>query len=500
LTFIIGINAVATFCVYQYNEFKGIAIILIILKSKDIICAIVLPVYFLVKAVRGIFNKIVHTEVLYDGSFVSILPVYDESIEIVKESLKSINDSDIPKDKHMICIISDGKKEVDEVKALVDTVTKEVIWKIVSWNKVEYNVNILFGLQNGIPTMIVVKEENVGKRDSIILAFDIFNHLRNNANNDIIELRQHIREYIKETYCIDTFDYMFCTDADTQIANDSISKLAKEIVARKAIAACGLVCVNFNGSHFSFWKVYQNFQYMFGQFVRRSVENLLGKVTCLPGCITLFKVDVVASTVIEKYGALPNEDNMVESMVQNIGTDRRLTSLFLYEGTTTTFQYNAIAYTNPPTTLRAFIRQRRRWVGNTYFNTLMNIVGLKIPVIIKLFSMLDILKLSFVYFRLFNVTMFLYQLVTDIRVTTFIAQVIVVCWPMFYFFVFTLFITMLRKQYLKLVVGWVFNKLLAGMLSVATSSTMMFNIGNYNWNKATKLTEVLVEQNQNNTT
>jgi cellulose synthase/poly-beta-1,6-N-acetylglucosamine synthase-like glycosyltransferase len=199
----------------------------------------------------------------------------------------------------------------------------------------------------------------------------------------------------------------------------------------------------------------------------------------------MFKVDEVASSVIEKYGELANDNNMVDSMVQNIGTDRRLTSLFLYSGKSirTTCQLNAIAYTKPPTTLVRFIRQRRRWAGNTYFNTLMNIVAPNMSIIIRLFCVLDILKLSFVYFRLFNISMFIYQLVTNIKVTTFIAQVIVVFWPAAYFFVFSLFIPVLVKQYHKLIVGYVFNKVLAGILANATSTVMLFNIGNYSWTK-----------------
>lgn len=486
LSLIIAINAVAVFVVYEYGEFKGIAVILIILKSKDILCAVVLPLYFLVAGIRKLINKITQDDTTPNGNIASIVPIYDEPVDEIATTIDSIIENKIDGMNNLICVVSDGKKCKDEVIGLLDTViyTSDT-WSITSWTNFNIETSIVFGTRKNTPTMLIIKNVNAGKRDTIILAFDIFNHIRNNALESTQQFRSFIRSFIKTTYGLDNFDFMFFTDADTTISKGSLVKLAKEIVSRKAIACCGLVSVEFNGSPYNFWNIYQNFQYMYGQFLRRSVENLLGKVTCLPGCITMFKVDEIASTVIEKYGKLANDNNMVESMIQNIGTDRRLTSLFLYAGRSirTICQLNAVAYTKPPTTLIRFIRQRRRWAGNTYFNTLMNIVAPNMSVIIRLFCVLDILKLSFVYFRLFNITMFIYQLVTNIKITTFIAQVIVVFWPAAYFFVFSLFIPVLVQQYHKLIIGYAFNKVLAGILANATSTVMLFNIGNYSWTK-----------------
>lgn len=496
LTFIFAINAVAIYVVYDYNEFKGIAIILIILKSKDILCAVVLPLYFLVTCLRRLYYKVTQDNTRASGNLVSVVPMYDEPVDDIKATVDSIIENETEDMKNVVCIVSDGKKCLEDLSGLFDTIMHTTrARKIGSWTNYDVNVTIVFGLRNNTPTMLIVKDRNVGKRDTIILAFDIFNHIRNNASDETKELRTYVRSFIKDTYNMDTFDYMFFTDADTTIGKGSLVKLANEIKARNAIAACGLVSVEFNGSPFSFWNIYQSFQYMYGQYLRRSVENILGKVTCLPGCITMFKVDPIASTVIEQYGTLANENNMVNSMIQNIGTDRRLTSLFLYSqrSVRTTCQLSAVAYTKPPTTLVKFIRQRRRWAGNTYFNTLMNIVGPNMSIIIRLFCVLDILKLSFVYFRLFNISMFLYQLVTKIKVTTFIAQVIVVCWPAAYFLVFSLFVPILLRQYHKLVIGYLLNKFIAGILAIATTTVMLFNIGNYSWTKNVQLSNVVVE-------
>ena len=54
----------------------------------------------------------------------------------------------------------------------------------------------------------------------------------------------------------------------------------------KAIAACGSVLVEtLPGQQWSFFNLFQTFQYTFGQFVRRRAEGIWGKV----GLILLFQ-------------------------------------------------------------------------------------------------------------------------------------------------------------------------------------------------------------------
>lgn len=495
LTFIMCINAGAIYVVYRFSGFRGSAIVLIVLKSKDIICALVLTLYYIVLGFRRLFNKKVEDDVVSSGNIISIVPTYNEPIDDIKLTVDSIIENNVRDMKNLVCVISDGKKSTQDLVGILDSVIHSTNdWPLTSWTGFNLNVTIVFGLRNNTPTMLIVKDVNLGKRDTIILAFDVFNHIRNNAQDTTKNLRTYIRSFIKDTYSMDNIDYMFFTDADTKIETGSFVQLIDTLVSRKAIACCGLVMVDFNGSPYSFWNIYQNFQYMYGQFLRRSVENLLGKVTCLPGCITMFKVDEIAGPVIEKYGTYANGDNMVESMTQNIGTDRRLTSLFLYSSkkSCTTCQLKAIALTKPPTSLVKFIRQRRRWAGNTYFNTMLNVVGPNMSNIIRVFSVLDIMKMSFVYFRLLNIALFLYQLVTNIKVKSFIAQVVVVSWPVVYFFVFSLFVPLLIKQYHKLIAGYLFNKICAGLMSNAISTLMFFNIGNYSWTKNTNMDKVVV--------
>ena len=87
-------------------------------------------------------------------------------------------------------------------------------------------------------------------------------------------------------FLIDEYHYMFFTDADSFIQANSLTSLIDELEYRNVTAACGLVMVDFSGHCGGFWNIYQNFQYLYGQYIRRNVENIIARVTCLPGCIT----------------------------------------------------------------------------------------------------------------------------------------------------------------------------------------------------------------------
>lgn len=476
-------NAGAIYTVYKYSNLKIVVGIVIAFKSKDILSALMLTVYYIGRFFAHIVtgglpdNTQQHT-----GNIVAVVPVYNEDYMCMAETVDSIINNDVENLKYMVCLIADGKKKVEELMTLLDEGSVSVEHTLTSWNSITYSVQIVFGFRKNVPCLLIAKDKNIGKRDSIILAFDLFNHLRDNASESTMVLRSNVRALMVEKYNISNVDYMFFTDADTRVGKKSLNYLVEDIEKRNSVASCGLVAVEFKDvNKNSFWRIYQNFQYIYGQFVRRAAENLFGSVTCLPGCITMIKVDEVAKVVIEQYGTMPSPNNMYHSMVQNIGTDRRLSSLFLFSGKRITFQSRAITFTKPPTSLDGFLRQRRRWAGNMYFNTIFNVLARKTHPVIRLFSFLDISKQSLIYFRLFNVCLFMYKLVTHIKWDTFLIQVAVVIWPTVFFVVFSMTVRFVRKQAFRMVLGYIMNKILAGIFSVTIFSTMIYNIGTFAW-------------------
>ncbi|KAF4495978.1 chitin synthase [Fusarium agapanthi] len=174
----------------------------------------------------------------------------------------------------------------------------------------EQIVNTIFSLRdNDFPVIVLEKLKNGGKKDSLILCHDLFNCIRPNAPIYTKLLREEIWNHIlpsllPETDQFQGFDMVFCTDADSTIHKGALAKLANALCRNKnAIAACGLVLVELEpGYEWSVWNLYQQFQpqYTFGQYVRRRAEHYIGKVTCLPGCITMISVREEMGGAIQK--------------------------------------------------------------------------------------------------------------------------------------------------------------------------------------------------------
>ena len=178
-------------------------------------------------------------------SVVSIIPVYDETDNELKCLVESIKQQqqqqDETYDKRLICIIEDHGK----LKALfvLTNVIDTVELPYMSWKQQLLQLTITFGHSNDCPCIIIVKDKNMGKRDSLILSHDTFNVPRS-LNTTNTEFRCTLRDRISLLYGIQTFTHMFCTDADTIICVDSFRYLIETIETKKAIAACGLVVVN----------------------------------------------------------------------------------------------------------------------------------------------------------------------------------------------------------------------------------------------------------------
>ena len=115
---------------------------------------------------------------------------------------------------------------------------------------------------------------------------------------------------------------------------------------------------------------------------------------------------------------------------------------------------------------------------------MVNIVAPNVNILLRLFNVLDYLRLSFVYFRLFNTIYFIYLISssnTVFSIIRFVPIIVIVLFPSFCFFVYSLFISHLRKHYFLLVLMFFLNKVFTLLSSVVVMTVMLFNIGNFKW-------------------
>lgn len=477
-TFNIAISTIA----FIFASQRAIFITLICLKSKDIIMAIVQvihSIYFIIKV--KILRKQPKPIKIEKSNIISLIPIYSEPKDQIDVTTKSIIANKIGDHENLICMVCDG------IDVNVEDDLTEVLYSAhepyYSWKFEENTLHITYGKIDKTPCIIIKKQKNMGKKDTLILGHDLFNQPRTNLNGMNKILRDVVRRNILQFYGMDTFEYIFCTDADSDISDESFVDLIETIERNNAVAACGLVVIDFNGHNWKFWNLFQNFQYLYGQYIRRATENLYGKVSCLPGCITMFKVSEVASKAICMYSTLPEEHEMLKSIVQLLGTDRRLTASFLYQGKDVITKYDprAKCLTIPPDKLKAYVSQRRRWGSNALFNTMCNVIAPNIHPFMRFFGILDIIRMSLAYFRVFNTILFVFSLKDGVDPRDLAPFLTIMMFPTTYFMFQALFSGFLRKMYHKLLIGYVFNKLFSIVLTIMVLSNVFWNVGSVKW-------------------
>ena len=486
IVFVVALNASGGVLVYYTRNLQVILYVVIVLKSKDIIMALMFVVNAVYRAVtkRDQMPALVISDEI--ERVIAFVPAYKESLEQVGRTVDSVMSNHFGSTYLLTFVVSDGETDysglIDDVKF-----TRDGNYK--TWRGKSVGVDIVYGTRGGKPIVLVSKSENAGKKDSIILCNDIFNAVRENIKQETHALRGIIRDDITSIMGVSEFDHIFCTDADTIVSDMTILCLLDSIRSRYAVAACGVVNVdktNNNGGNF-FWNNLQNFQYLYGQYMRRSNEDVFAQVLCLPGCVSMFKIHPEAAKALTVYSAEADKSSIVEASVQYVGTDRRYTSCLVYTNpqARVVFDPRVNAYTVPPSSIGAFMNQRRRWCQNMYFNNLLNIVGANINIMMRFFGLVEYLRMTLVYFRLFNTVYFIYLLAASYQqqnVIGLVPYIVVLSYPVVVFFVYSLFNSHLRNQYFSLVLSFLLNRIFTVFSTVVVFTNMLWNIGNGSWN------------------
>ncbi|CAF1003457.1 unnamed protein product [Rotaria magnacalcarata] len=195
----------------------------------------------------------------------------------------------------------------------------------------------------------------------------------------------------------------------------------------------------------------------------------------------MVKVDNRLINVITDYGTMPHQDDLIHTTVQPLGTDRRLTHLFLFYILRTIMVDSAVCYTKPPQSWYRLLTQRRRWGSNAFFNTIMNVYRSSIHPITRISSCRYLMKMCLVFFRLFNMGLFLTQLVAHFDLKGFLTQTGILLYPSCYFFLFSIFKKTVRSSLHKVLIGCLANRYISGLISVGIMATVFYNIVNFAW-------------------
>jgi len=118
--------------------------------------------------------------------------------------------------------------------------------------------------------------------------------------------------------------------------------------------------------------------------------------------------------------------------------------------------------------------------------------------ILRLFCVIDYLRLTLVYFRLFNTIFFIYILASSFNqsyesLINLVPYLVILVYPTLFFFLYSLFNKNLRLEWFNLLISYLFNKVFILLSNIVIFTVMLVNIGNANWSSSiSEMKEVIV--------
>jgi hypothetical protein len=476
------LNAACLATALETSGHVWVLVLILFVKAKDILSTVGTILWL---SANSLYRRNPKKKDLSRKRILACVTAYAETDVQIMRTIRSILDNAPTSHQMMLTVILDGKPQ--NLLSHFTSVELKVRRPYQTWRLNHGELNIYAGFMGNMPVILFEKIRNAGKKDSLVLCHDLFNVLRDNAPTLTKLLRTEIWNKILpkllKNHTPVQLDYLFFTDADSLIHENTISLLAEALTENsEAIAACGLVLAEMSDNNkWSIWYLFQQFQYTFGQFVRRRAEGLWGRVTCLPGCVTMIAVRKEMAGAIKMYSKPINDALVFQHQVQYLGTDRRLTFCMLSQSKhlRTLFVPHAISETVAPQSLLHYLSQRRRWGSNAYFNNYFYFVGRGHWLITRLWAFIDIVRESLVYYRVANTILFIYGLSRHFVFIRIIPYIVVTQAPSIWFLILVLFREpLLRKQAHRLILGMIINKIIATFLSIIIFSRIILNLGN----------------------
>ncbi|PHH76887.1 hypothetical protein CDD80_1147 [Ophiocordyceps camponoti-rufipedis] len=463
-------------------------VIMLVFKLQDCLSTIVAMTCLSWKGLRCCFSR-KESEPRPGKWILTLLPAYNESEEQILKALDGLRDNVVRPDRQIVVIVLDGKPK-DGLRESFYNIVADFSRPYQSLRNRPGILRITAGFfPQDMPVILIEKDRNSGKKDTLVLTFDLFNYPRDNMPEYTRLLRHELWASVLQPLTsntgFQTLDMIFCTDADSLIHEGCIPKLIDTLSSTpNAIAACGLVLVEFEpGSGLSPWNPFQLLQYAYGQFVRRWAESLVGKVTCLPGCVTMLAVRPEMAGAVADFARPVESGFVLEHQVQNLGTDRRLTYCMLrqHRDLKTVFVPDAVSETVAPQSFRHYLHQRRRWGSNAYFNNFFYCGGRNMMPWTRLIALLHIIRQTCVFYRVLNTILFIRALVTRFHILKILPLLIVGQLPTIWFLICLLWQRALRVRMHQMALGFLINKLVSPIMSSIVFAAVATNLGKASW-------------------
>ena len=285
--------------------------------------------------------------------FVVLLPVYNETYELLVEGIQSIIQQNYPQDKITLHVSFDSPERSTLYLQLLDyfdlhagDVPYTSYSRFINYD----NTETVYGIYQGV-RVYIHKFPHGGKRLTQAKTFAV--------------IKQHTHLDFKKTIVI-------FTDSDNYTYNNAFHNLASTFdrFPNKMALAGFMTCMSSGKNRWNLWNLIQDVEYCSGE-TNRSFELLMGTVNCLPGGFTALRFEIFSNhfflndkTIMDKYfGTLPSK-TLTDFHRNYLGEDRYLTHLFhqTLPRYSLGFSPAARSKTDPPGSFMGLVRQRRRWL------------------------------------------------------------------------------------------------------------------------------------------
>jgi len=243
--------------------------IIVLFKIRDILAVLWQSALFLGTAIRRCSCRSADEEradARRPLAIASVIPVYKEATADVIHTVDSLLENEHSAQSHLPLLFSDGTPLNRE--AMFDVAVSTTHWTpYTTWQGVPNALRFHLGLRKDQPVVVVEKQQNAGKKDTLILAFNLLNHAASASHNAEV----HAFVDLLNAYELPTrFDYLVNTDADTVIGQGSVEACLRRLEAESenTVACCGMLLVDFSKQtlsgcgFFYFWDHFQGMQYL----------------------------------------------------------------------------------------------------------------------------------------------------------------------------------------------------------------------------------------------
>jgi len=303
------------------------------------------------------------TSVSHPRNVLYLVPCYNETLEELQNTLNSLTGQYLPYNwNKSIVIVCDGRVQGTGSDTGTDIILKNIlnidsVGRLDTYNNAAgniVNIEIHNGTYRDVQFMLIIKNENQGKRDSITLIRKLALGTTDSLHGSLTSSMIH------------KYDFIVGVDADTVFHPMCSYELIKKIEyeGENCKGCVGLVDIP---RKWNIFVMYQYAEYHFGQFLRRRVQSeITGKVNCLSGCNQIIRVceETCGDALMNRFNRLPDANENILSHIRAYASEDRnhvCLMLSMYPYVRTVQNTQAIAYTGVPESVKVFLSQRRRW-------------------------------------------------------------------------------------------------------------------------------------------